>query len=204
MSDSLLYPAILKTDMQHTINHFDLWTDTHHGVECIDLRREFYDFLHGSETELPKGHQGIFRRMRRDTTGKLIPCLCLDRITREPDKDSHCNYCGGAGYLWDEQWVTYYRQIIGITTSLANRQKYYEPGTASALLAFFFLEYNVMPTLKDFMIELKRDAEDTIILPYKREAMFTLNTVEAFKSDNGRIEYWRVAVNYDPVKTRWE
>ncbi len=88
MSDSLLYPAILKTDMQHTINHFDLWTDTHHGVECIDLRREFYDFLHGSETELPKGHQGIFRRMRRDTTGKLIPCLCLDRITREPSRNT--------------------------------------------------------------------------------------------------------------------
>jgi hypothetical protein len=63
------------------------------GTTEADMRAEFARTLDGGFPEVAKGQPGLLRRMRRDGSGNLIPCPCVDPITNEPDRDRHCHIC---------------------------------------------------------------------------------------------------------------
>ena len=105
-----LYPEYASI-ISNASNYTELWAISGSGGE-VDLRQEFYEFLYGSATEVAKGRPGILRRMRNDDGGVLIPCPCVDEKTGEPDRDTVCPYCWGEGYLWDEEWITYYKLLV--------------------------------------------------------------------------------------------
>jgi len=62
-------------------------------VDSVDLRREFNNLVLGSNGETPIGKSYILRRMRRDSEGSLVPCICVHPLTKEADRDYPCSHC---------------------------------------------------------------------------------------------------------------
>lgn len=168
------------------------------GTE-VDLRDEMQRFLYGDGCEIPKGRKGFLRRMRTNDAGNLIQCPCVDPLTHEPDLDSLCPYCLGESYLWDEELITYYKVIIG-GSGLASKIQKTVPGELNIPFVFWYTEHIVNPTLKDRLIEVKLDLEGNVILPLDRIGVYRLETVEPFRSDHGRVEYFRLGTNLEAGK----
>jgi len=180
-----------------------IWPISGSGGE-IDLRQEFYEFLYGSPTEVAKGRPAILRRMRRDSDGNLVRCPCVDELTGEPDKDTFCPYCWGEGSLFDEEWITVYKMLVSTHEGMVRKNQPHEPGVSNIPFVFFYCEYFISPTRQDRIIEVSLDTSGRVVTPIVREAIYTIATPEAFRSDNGRVEYWRCAATLDFVKSTWQ
>jgi hypothetical protein len=198
-----LYPEPVSSIRLSSSNNSSLWPISNSGGE-VDLREEFYELLYGSSSEVAKGRPGLLRRMRTDSDGDLIQCPCVDDITGEPDIDTFCPYCWGEGYIWDEEWITYYKRIVSSQEGLVRKNQPHQPGLSNIPFAFFYLEYNVLPTVYDIVIEVSLDEDGYVNTPISRSAHFKIATPESFRSDNGRIEYWRVAATKDSVLSKWQ
>jgi len=197
-----LYPQPASST-RSTSNHTGLLSASSSGGE-VDLRQEFYELLYGSATETAKGRPGILRRMRKDDDGNKIPCLCVDEKTGEPDKDTICPYCWSEGFLWDEEWVTYYKTLVSSHEGLVRKNQPNKAGMSNTPFVFFYLEYDIVPDRYDKIVEVALDTEGDISLPYTREAIYSIATAEPFRSDEGRIEYWRMATVLDSIKSNWQ
>jgi len=169
------------------------------GTE-IDLRDEMKRLMHGDGTEIPKGRKGLLRRMRKNDNGNLILCECVDDITHEPDLDTFCPYCLGEGYKWDEEIITYYKVVIGTNEGLAAKVQKLIPGELNVPFAFYYIEYFVNPSLQDKLVEIRLDLEGNVITPLDRHKVVRLEAVQDFRSDNGRIEYFRLGTNLEVLK----
>lgn len=170
----------------------------------IDLRVELARTLYGEGDETAKGQTGLLRRMRTDDDDNLIGCPCVDPKTHEPDVDTPCNICLGLGYLWDEEWVTYYKVLVSSNEGFIRKNEPTPGGIANIPYAFFYVEYNVNPARQDKIIEVNRDLDGDVNSPYKRVASYSLATVEPFRSDQGRVEYFRIAATLDSILPRWK
>jgi hypothetical protein len=162
------------------------------AVDVVDLRSEFDNLVLGYQGETPIGRPFLFRRMQRDSSDNLVPCICLHDITQEPSRDFPCLYCYGSGYLWDEELVTAYKVVAsapGGSNAAINFPKS-EPGTMYLPAARFFLSYSVVPKKDDRIVEIELDSEGDPILPYNRIAVFEFMLVKAMRADNGKIEFW--------------
>jgi hypothetical protein len=157
---------------------------TSSGGKELDLRNEFYRTLYGAVDEEAKGRQGLLRKMRRNSDGDPIRCVCRDIVTDEPDKDYYCRYCLGMGYYWDEIKIIYYRN---------------EKATNND----FFLEYNVAVTLIDYIITVNLDIDGNPTAPVTRDKVFKIVKVDSFQADNGRIEFWRVRAEEERKWSTW-
>ena len=170
----------------------------------INLRVEMERFLYGAGDETAKGQLGLLRRMRTDDDGELVECPCVDAKTHEPDIDTPCNVCAGVGYLWNEEWITYYKVLVSSNEGFVRKNEPTPGGIANIPYTFFYMEYNVNPTRRDIIIEVDRDLDGDVNSPYQRVTSFTLATVEPFRSDHGRVEYFRVAAVQNSVLPRWK
>jgi len=197
-----LYPS-RTLDTTTSSYSSELWPLTTSGSE-IDLRQAFYNRLYGSATEVAKGRVGLLRRMRLDKDSKRVVCSCVDEKTGEPDKDTYCPYCWGEGYLWDEEWITYYKVLVSSHEGLVRKNQAHKAGVSNTPFVFFYLEYQIAPTRYDKIVEVALDVDGNLATPYTREAIYPIATAEAFRSDNGRVEYWRMAVITDSVKSNWQ
>jgi hypothetical protein len=198
-----LYPSGSTASVSTAASSTNLWPVTSDGRE-IDLRAEFDGFLYGAGDEIAKGQAGILRRMRTDSDGKLIECHCVDDTTGEPDKDTPCPFCDGEGYLWDEEWVTFYKLEVSSNEGFVRKNTHEEAGIINVPYAFFYMEYTVDPNRYDKVVEVQRDLDGNLVYPYQRTAVHTIATAQPLRSDSGRIEYWRVACTMDAIMPRWK
>jgi hypothetical protein len=178
-----LFPSSVATSVTEPIPNI---------VDVVDLRREFDNLVLGSHGETPIGRTFILRRMRRDSEDNLVPCICLDDFTKEPDRDSICPFCIGSGYLFDEELVTAYMVVSAApsgSNAAANFPKM-KPGTMYVPSARFFLSYDVNPRREDRIVELELDSEGNPVTPYNRVAIYEFMLIRALRADDGRIEYW--------------
>jgi len=174
------------------------------GTTEIDLRAEFRRFLYGYGREIPKGQRGLLRRMRLDDDGKLIECVCLDEVTKEPEIDYACPYCAGEGYLWTEEWITFYKVEVSTNEGLVRKDNPEKAGIYNIPYTFFYVEYFVNPSGHDKVIEVDRELDGKISSPYRRSAIYTMSRCQPFRSDSGRIEYWRLAGAKRSIKSTWQ
>jgi hypothetical protein len=196
-----LYPR--TSSVRLTSDQTGLFTSSSSGGE-VDLRQEMDSTLYGSVTEIAKGRPIVLRRMRRTSAGQLIECACVSTLTGEPDQDTKCPYCWGERYLWDEEWVTAYKMQVSSQEGFARKPQPNEPGVSITPLVFFYMDYTIAPTQDDKIVEVKLDLEGNVVIPITREAIYQIATAEDFRSDNGRVEYWRCAVNEESVRSTWE
>jgi len=191
-----LYPTTLPSTNR------SMWPVSGSGGE-VDLRQEFEELLYGSTTEVAKGRPGILRRMRKDTGGNLVVCPCVDEKTNEPDRDSFCQYCWGEGYLWDEEEVVYYKMLVSSHEGLVRKRVPMKAGVSNVPFTFFYLESYVLPEPQDKIVEITLAQDGGTTVPFYRNGVYRISTAEDFRSDNGRIEYWRIATTKETIRSTW-
>lgn len=157
------------------------------SVGEIDLRKEIDELFFGYESGIRHGFPIVLRRARRLAGGEPQPCVCLDEFTREGDPD--CSYCQGDKYLWDEEWRWTYSMYSGSSTGLASRLKYMPPGGMRIDFKIFFFRYDTPIKYGDKIIEMKLDDSGVVVEPYIRETIYFPQTIQRYRSDNGRVEY---------------
>jgi len=165
-----------------------------------DMRQEFINTLDGSFPEEAKAQSGLIRAMRRDSDGALIPCGCVDNITNEPDKDRFCPICFGEGNMWDETEITLYRTLEDSDVDNATRHTLKEPGLINVPLVVFYIRYSTSITEDDKVIELVLGEDGTPEEPQQRRSVYRVNTAWDYRSDGGRLEYWKVFSYLEKVK----
>ena len=161
----------------------------------LDMRKEMSYLLYGSTQEIPKGRLGILKRMRRDNDGKLLRCVCRDRVNDEPDKDTPCPYCFGYGYYWDEVWIVYFRN----DDSFRKTEGYYKEFEGD----IFYVEHNVTVRDEDYIVTLKLDSEGNVIIPVERDKHFKVLSADPFRSDYGRIEFYGIRTIEERPWSTW-
>ena len=196
-----LYPD--PTDINFPGSNTTSLYPTSSGRSEIDLREELRRILFGYGAEIPKGQKGILRRMRLDDNEDRIKCDCVDDLTHEPDKDYFCPQCAGEGYLWDEEVVVYYKVLTSSDQGLARKNTPFQPGVLNVEYTYFYLQHFVNPTRYDKIIEIDRELDGSPENPYTRTAVYTIATAQPFRSDHGRVEYWRLACSEQAVKHLW-
>jgi len=152
-----------------------------------DLRKELDELFFGFESGIRHGHLVVLRLLRRDSSGQPLPCSCLDSFTREADPD--CSYCFGERYLSDEGWHWTYSTYNGSDTGLGGRVIYMPPGALRADFKVFYFRYDTAIQYEDKIVEMKLDEEGAVVVPYIRESIYRPQTIQKYRSDNGRIEY---------------
>ena len=158
----------------------------------ISLRREMTNTLYGSYNEEGIGIPVLLRRLRRDEiTLARTPCPCVDSLRLEPDKDTLCPICLGTGYLWDEEWHNAYKVIVGGgSASLGSRYAHHEMGLINRKEYRFFFDYTSGLIEGDQIVEVSLDVEGEIAKPIRRTIVWTPNTIEDKRLDNGRVEFY--------------
>jgi hypothetical protein len=153
----------------------------------LDLRVELERTFNGAIDEIAKARTGLLRRMRRDLNGEPIRCACRDLQTDEPSKDYYCRYCLGMGFLWDERKMLYYKN-----EDTFNKDTF-----------MFYLQYEKDIDSKDYLIELIIDKEGNPVIPVKRYKVYNILEVHPYKSDNGRLEFWKIEAQEERKWSVW-
>jgi hypothetical protein len=159
------------------------------GISEIDLRKEFDNIVFGGPTSLAHGRQLLLRKMRRDANNELLVCTCTSSFTGEPDTERSCPFCFGEGFYWDEIWATGYGVYVGADGGNANRVRGLKPGSVRADYRIFYMRYDTSISYRDKIIDLKLDTEGGAVVPYARESIYKPQTINRYRSDNGRVEY---------------
>ena len=163
----------------------------------IDLRKQFDEILFGTNNRIPHKIK-ILIRESRVLNGKLVTCDCVDIVTDEPDQENECRFCLGEGYIWDERFSDCYSSLVGADGGKANRNKRIIPGEMRSDYKVFYLRYDEKISYNDKIIELSLDLEGKVVIPYKREKIFRPETIQHYRSDNGRVEYIAVYAREEP------
>lgn len=157
-----------------------------------DMRQEMENLLDGAFPEIAKGMPTLLRKMRRDDAGKLIPCACVDKVTHEPDKDSYCPFCQGEGYYWEEEWIETYKVQVKSEVGNALKEQMIAPGLQNTPLVVFYTRYSVEVTEDDKIVEVVLDTEGNPVRPYKRKRLYRIGSAIDLRSDNAKLEYWKL------------
>lgn len=187
-----------------------------------NMRQEFINTMDGAFPEVAKKQTFVFRKMRIDSDGKLDQCPCVDATTVEPDKDAYCPICLGEGLLWDESLVTGYVVTLGSSVGGALKETLADPGNINLRNVSFYFRYNLdinrliwRPTRKmsesrpvrygkryfpDKVVEIFLDADGSPTRPYRRERIYRIGTAIDFRSDNGKLEYWKLDCYEEQVR----
>jgi len=169
----------------------------------IDLRDELNRFLFGSGQEIAKSQRGLLRRMRRDNDGELILCPCVDSLTGEPDRDRWCPISHSEKYLWDEEYMDFYVLIgLQVESILARADDLFDPGIMNIPLVTIFTTYDKAITKEDKVVELILESGGKPETPIKRRRIIRLSNALAYRSDKGRIEYWKLAGHIEGIDSR--
>jgi hypothetical protein len=165
----------------------------------IDLRKQFDEIVLGKNGNISHGHKVLIRSARKsNTTGEYIKCKCVSNITDEPDQENECRFCLGEGYIWDERFVLCYSSLVGADGGKANRNKRIIPGEMRTDYKVFYIRYDEKISYYDKIIELSLDLEGNVLIPYKREFIYRPETIQNYRSDNGRLEYIAVYCREEP------
>jgi hypothetical protein len=155
----------------------------------IDLRKEFDELVFGANGHIPHNHICLVREARLNNEGKVIRCKCTSAITHEPDPESKCRHCLGEGFIWNERIARCYSSMVGADGGKGNRTKRMVPGEVRTDYKVFYFRYDEKLSYKDKIIELSLDLEGKLVIPYKRESIYKIETIQKYRSDNGRVEY---------------
>lgn len=157
-----------------------------------DMRTEFNNTMDGHGVEVAKKQPAVLRKMRRDERGNLIQCGCVNVLTKEADRDYFCPVCWGEKWIWDEIFIDVYKIVLRSDVGLSTREDIIAPGLLNIPFVIFYIRSSVTITDKDRVVELILDTEGIPVQPYQREFLYRIGTLIDFRSDNGRLEYWKL------------
>ena len=164
----------------------------------IDLRAEMNQTLFGSQMEIAKGQRVIFRRMRRIDPSKhpistedLVICDCKkNSLSKESKIESKCPMCDGEGFLFDDEFITAYKQPKFNYSDIERAMPY---GKNTIAITYFFTEEHKDYSRFDKIIEPLRDKNGLVHSPIRTEYSHDINMAQQYRADEGRLEYWRLS-----------
>jgi len=151
----------------------------------IDLREEL-DGLFFSDNGIRHGYPVVIRHMRRNGND-LVKCSCVNPLNNEASLT--CPYCYGERYLFDEKWYWTISRFSGSDGGLGARKRYMPSGAIRVDYKIFYFRYDTPIRYSDKIVEIKLDEEGEVLVPYTREVIYSPQTIDKHRSDNGRIEY---------------
>lgn len=170
------------------------------GNTEASMRDEMIDTLEGKYPEIAKGQTHLFRKMRRTSSGGLVPCPCVDVTTNEPDKDRFCPICYGEGNLFDESYILLYRILVAPDYGNSVRDKILPPGILNVPLAIFYTRYDELITEQDKIVLVNQNLDGTVVTPVRRRELYKIAAAWDYRADNGKLEYWKLFVHKEVVK----
>lgn len=176
----------------------DFYTNTA-GAEP-DMRQELINTFDGQLPEIPKAQPALLRKMQKDSNGNKILCPCVDSITKEPTKDRFCPICYGEGFYWTETNLQIYRTLEDSSVDNALRDKLRAQGLINIRIVVFYVRYDAQVTEDDKIVRLQLNLDGTATIPKKRLDIYRINTAWDYRSDNGKLEYWKVYTHREDVK----
>lgn len=166
-----------------------------------DMRKELSATFDGIFPEIAKAQKVVLRKM--DITK---PCECVDILTKEPDKDVFCPICLGEGFHWEETFLDTYKVIIRSSVGLSSKEELISPGLVNIALVSFYFRYGLTlnttqgRSIPDRIVELVLGVDGKPVRPYRREHVYRIGTAIDFRSDHGRLEYWKLDCYEEQVK----
>ena len=196
----------------------DLWPGTITGKKAtslykgtatsneLNLRQEFKELIDGTGCDPQRGHWVLLRRMNTQQR-----CSCWNeqgegdlqikidkRKYDEPDKD--CDICGGSGWLYAEELHKVRRRITTPPPGQGGLLDQTEFAIMNVPYIIYYFKNYVNPTEKDRIVEIDNDEDGSPIKPYVKRSIYNITLAEPFRDLNGRIEYWRCAVNKEELR----
>ncbi len=162
----------------------------------LDLRQELFNTFFGTTSEVAKSSKGLLRRIRYDNKNNPVLCPCVDRVTREQDKDYFCPVCLGERYLFDESFLDFYKVQHADDNALKSKPV----GMINVDVAVFYLRYGSAITDYDKIIEINLGIDGNIQYPIKRVNIWRINELVPLRLDHGRLEFYKVFVNHEDVR----
>lgn len=92
--------------------------------------------------------------------------------------------CLGMGWLFQETKIVYYKREESFRKREGKVQEYQATD--------FYLEYDETIYNEDWIIEVKLDVAGSVVLPPVREKYWEILSADAFRADDGRVEFWRI------------
>jgi len=155
-----------------------------------NMRQELIHMLDGDVIEISKKHPVLLRRMRTPYQDHI--CSCVDKITKEPDKDHFCPYCLGEGKLWDEEYIDVYSVREKSDVGNALRDRLTGPGNVNVPIISFYLKYDVGIKKADKIVTLQLDESGEVVQPPRRTSVLRIGSILEYRSDNGKLEYFKI------------
>lgn len=124
--------------------------------------------------------------------GYLLLCPCIDKLTGESDLDNFCPVCHGERYIWEEYFIEGYKMIVAGNSTGAVKETQIKPGLTNIPLVVFYTKSSVPLTRADKIVEVWVDEEGQPKRPYRRKSIYRIGTIIDFRSDAGKLEYWKL------------
>jgi hypothetical protein len=100
--------------------------------------------------------------------------------------------CFGEGYYWSEVWLDVYSVVTGSDVGNSYRERLLSPSNQNIPTVIFYTSYSADITRQDKIILLKKNKDGTLYKPYQRQEVYRIGSLIEMRSDNGRLEFWKI------------
>jgi len=73
-------------------------------------------------------------------------------------------------------------------------------GLLNVPLVVFYIRYSAAITEEDKVIQIDLDNDGSASSPTQRQAIYRVNSLWDYRSDNGKLEYWKAFAHEETVK----
>lgn len=142
----------------------------------VDLRAEIKDIF---------DNYGHWAYLRRASDQK---CNCWNPVTREADP--RCPHCTGEGWAYRDKKTRIRKMPLSDLTTRTILQQVTGIGEFGVSQYVIWVEWDLNPSDRDSIIEVKLDSDQEIAIPQDIETVWDIALVHPFRGNKGRIEYW--------------
>jgi hypothetical protein len=171
----------------------------------IDLRQEMNNLLEGTEFCPRRGHWVILRR-----ADKRQKCSCWNKVAsgdnryrddkrKYDEAEENCPYCSGDGWIYSDELYLARRRLVAPDIGLTREEEMAPVGIMNVQSIMYYFQYYVNPKKEDRIIEIQLDDDQQPVRPIVHTEVFKVNVAESLRDINGRIEYWRCAVEMEVI-----
>jgi hypothetical protein len=150
----------------------------------VDLRREMDMILN------EYGNYALLIRNDKGTS-----CKCIDEISLAPN--DKCPICLGTGYIHSAERHRIRSRATSSTNTLPNIVNAADIGDIGIAMRQFYMDYTSRPKRKDLLVMCEWNGMKPIFDEYTE--IYEINNSEPLRGDGGRIEYFQIVAQSNPV-----
>jgi hypothetical protein len=129
---------------------------------------------------------------------KNTSCKCIDRISLAPN--DKCPICLGTGYIHSAERIRVRTRATSSADTLPKVVSATQIGDVGVSMRQFYADYTVRPKKQDLLVMCEWDGAKPVFDEYTE--IYTINNSEPLRGDNGRIEYFQLMGQSNPVNMK--